>query len=135
MPRTNSADPLVISEVGQLRALSAMPTFTPTRPVVLKIDGLDEAEAFTIAEKLNRDRTDCGCSMGARVMTTGFLTALVVLAVLYGPFTLDLFVRLPIAVGVAFISAVAGKFAGILLAHRRARRDIERLETRFTSAA
>jgi hypothetical protein len=110
-----------------LRAFAASPAFVSSRPLLLRIAGMDESEALAATERLNADRAECGCSLGARAMTAGFVLALVLLALEYGAFTVGLLVRLPVAFAAAFVAAIVGKVFGIALGRRRARREVRRI--------
>jgi len=119
--------PLVIADVAELRAFAASRDFTSSRPVVLDLPHLSPADAFVLGERLNRDRAECGCLLGAKAMTAGFGVALGALAVAYSPLTLAFLERSPISLSVGFVAAGAGKVAGIALGRRRARREVSRI--------
>ena len=117
----------MVADVANLRAFASTREFASTRPVVLDLPGMSRSEAFAVGERLNRDRAECGCSLGATAMSAGFALALGILMLRYGPFTLALLTRVPIAIAVAIVFAALGKFAGITLGRRRARRDVVRI--------
>src|SRR2546421_8626283 len=113
------AEPLLIADVAELRAFAATRAFVSARPVVLEVPGMSSSHAFAAAERLNRDRAECGCSFGAGAMWAGFALATSFLMLQYGAFTLALLERLPIAAAAAIAFAGLGKLAGITHARRR----------------
>lgn len=127
MASQQGMEPLVIADVAQLRAFVATPVFASTRPVVLDLPGMSSSEAFVAGERLNRDRAECGCSLGATAMSAGFAVALAILVLRYGLFTVASLARFPIAVAAAVGFAALGKIAGIALGRRRARREVMRI--------
>ena len=131
MAGPHGAAPLVIADLAGLRALSGTRDFTSRRPLVLNLPELPPTEAFAAAERLNRDRGECGCSLGAKAMAAGFGLTLGALAVGFGPLTLAFLERSPLALGAAFAAAGAGKVAGIALDRRRARREVARILETF----
>jgi hypothetical protein len=60
-------------------------------------------------------------------MTAGFVMALGLLLLRYGPLSLAWLERLPVAAVIAVIFAVLGKTVGIVLGRRRARRELARI--------
>jgi hypothetical protein len=127
--------PLVIGEVDQLRAFAATPAFVLRRPVILSIPGMSPPEAFAAAERLNKDRNECGCALSAQAMTAAFLIVLALLAIRYGLFTLALLERLPIAIVAAVVFAALGKIVGIAIGRKRARREVARILATFANRA
>jgi hypothetical protein len=125
-------DPFVIGDLQQLAEFSNSPAFVSKGPLVLKIAAMSESEAFAAAERLNKNRAECGCSLGARAMTAAFAIAIGVLLLRYGPLSPGVLVRLPLAVVTAAVFALLGKAAGIALGRRRARREVTRILTTFT---
>lgn len=130
-PTAEASTPVVISDINQLCALSATPAFFFSRPIILGLPGMSPAEAFAAAERLNRHRTACGCSLGAQAMTAAFLLALAWLVMRYGLFSLALLAHLPIAIGIAVLCAALGKAIGIAVGHRRARVEVARIQSRY----
>lgn len=128
-----SIAPLVIGDFDQLRAFSVGRAFLSKQPIILCIPEILAIEAFAIGEQINKDRSECGCLLGAQAMTAAFLSTLIVLMVNFGLFSFALLERLPIAIIAAVIFAVLGKVAGITMARTRARREIARILTAFTS--
>jgi len=123
--------PFVVVGLGELEALARAKEFRSRRRLLLDVPGLGEAEAFAASERLNSARSECGCALGAKAMTAGFVVALVALMVAYGPLSLAFLERSPIAVGAAFVFAAVGKAVGIALGRRRARREVTRVLERF----
>jgi len=119
--------PRVVRDRAELRALLGSRELYAKRPLALELPGLSAQEAFAWSERLNGLRNECGCSLGAKCMAAGFLAALAALAVLHGPFTPALLLRLPLAAVAAVVCAGLGKAAGILMARRRLRREIASL--------
>jgi len=101
-------------------------------PLVLQLPGLPAEEAAAAGERLNRYRTECGCSAGAHLMTIAFVLSLAV-AVLADGASRALFLHLPLALPAALVGAGVGKAGGIALARRRARREIADLLARVTT--
>lgn len=122
-----TSPPAVIDDAGQLREFAASPAFVSNRPLILRIPGMAEPEALAAAERLNADRAECGCSLGARAMTLAFVVTLALLMLGYGVFTLALLVRLPITLAVGVVFAMLGKAVGIAMGRRRARREVARV--------
>jgi hypothetical protein len=127
MAGQHAAAPLVVADAAELRALVASRDFTSSRPLVLDLPELSPADAFALGERLNRDRAECGCSLGAKAMTAGFGVAFGALALAYGPLTIAFLERSPISLAAAFVCAGAGKVAGVALGRRRARRQVSRI--------
>jgi len=123
--------PLVISDLDQLRAFAVTRAFVLKQPLILSIPGMTPSEAFAAAERLNKDRNECGCALGAQAMTAAFLITLALLAIRYGPFTLALVERLPIAIAAAIVFVALGKVVGIAMGRRRARREVARILATF----
>jgi hypothetical protein len=123
--------PLVIADLAALRAFSRTRDFSSSRPLVLRVPEIPIADAFAAGERLNRHRAECGCSLGAKTMTAGFLLTLAALMLSYGPFTLAFLERSPIAVAAAFAFAAVGKVIGIRQGRRRARREVSRILETF----
>ena len=119
--------PLLISEPDQLRAFAATRAFVLRQPLILNIPGMSSSEAFAAAERLNKHRNECGCSLGAQAMMAAFLITLALLAIRYGLFTLALLGRLPIALVAAVVFAALGKVVGTAMGRRRARREVARI--------
>jgi hypothetical protein len=65
-------------------------------------------------------------------MTAGFVMALGLLLLRYGPLSLAWLERLPVAAVIAVIFAVLGKTVGIVLGRRRARREVARILATLT---
>lgn len=124
---TNTCAPAVIDDAVQLREFVSSPAFVSNQPLVLRMPGLTEPEALAAAERLNADRAECGCSLGARAMTVAFLVTLALLMLGYGAFTLALLARLPIALAAGVAFAMLGKAIGIAMGRRRARREVARI--------
>ena len=131
MTGQHGAVPFVIADLAELRAFSRTRDFTSSRPLVLDVPDMLPAEAFAVGERLNRDRAECGCSLGAKAMTAGFALALGALMVGYGPWTRAFRARSPISLAAAFSFAAVGKVAGIALGRRRARREVSRILETF----
>jgi hypothetical protein len=127
--------PVVIDDLQQLADFSNSPGFTANGPLVLRIPAIPKSEAFAVAERLNKSRTECGCSLGAKAMGGGFVIALVLLVLLYGPLSLATLVRLPLALAAGVLAALVGKAIGIALGHRRAHREVTRILTTFRDHA
>lgn len=125
------AAPLVIADFSELRAFSGTRDFTSSRPLVLNVPGIPPVEAFALAERLNRDRAECGCSFGAKAMTAGLGLTVGGLMVVYGPLTLAFLERSPISLAVALACAGVGKVVGIGLGRRRARRNVAHILETF----
>ena len=131
MASQQGAVPFVIADLAELRAFARTREFTSNRPVVLAVPEIPAADAFAVAERLNRDRTECGCSLGAKAMTAGFVLTLAALMVGYGPFALAFLERSPLALAAAFAFAAVGKVIGIAMGRRRARREVSRILETF----
>jgi hypothetical protein len=131
MAGQQGAVPFVVADIAELRAFSRTRDFTSSRPLVLEVPEMPIGEAFAVGERLNRDRAECGCSLGAKAMTGGFVLTLGALMVSYGPFTLAFLERLPLALAAAFAFAAVGKVMGIGLGRRRARREVSRILETF----
>jgi hypothetical protein len=131
-PSRGGHSPVVIGDLRQLADFSNSPAFTSNEPLVLRIPAIPKSEAFAVAERLNRDRAECGCSLGAKAMGGGFVIALVLLVPFYGPLSLATLVRLPLALVTGVLAALVGKAIGIALGRRRARREVTRILTTFT---
>jgi hypothetical protein len=123
--------PLVIGDDAQLRTFAASREFMSKQPIILSLPGMLPAEGFSAGEQLNKERSECGCSLGAQAMAAGFLISLAGLTIHYGV-TLALLKRLPIAMVAAFLFAALGKVVGITLGRRRARRTVARILAIFT---
>lgn len=119
--------PVVIRDRAQLRSFAASRAFVSRQPLILTIPGMSPLEAFAAGERLNKDRGECGCSLGAQAMTAGFAIALASLTIRYGSLTPAMLMRLPIAIAATAIFAALGKIGGIAMARRRARRDVARI--------
>jgi len=119
--------PVVIGDPAELRVFAATRAFASRQPLVFAIPGMPMADAAAFGERLNTDRAACGCSLGAQAMAAGFAVTLAILMLRYGPFSLAVFVRLPIAIAVAVIFAGIGKAAGAAAARRRAHREVDRI--------
>ena len=89
------------------------------------------AEALAAAEQLNKDRSECGCSLGAQTMTAAFCITVGLLMLQYGALTPAMWKRLPIAAAVAIVSAAVGKIIGIAMGRKRARREVARILATF----
>lgn len=124
---TQASPPAVINDAVQLREFAGTPAFASNRPLILRIPGLTEPEALAAAERLNADRAECGCALGARAMTVAFVVALALLMHSYGAFTLALLARLPIAIAAGVAFAMVGKAVGIAQGRHRARREVARI--------
>ena len=131
MASQQGAVPFVIGDLAELRAFARTREFTSSRPVVLAFPEIPAADAFAVAERLNRDRAECGCSLGAKAMTAGFVLTLGALMVGYGPFALGFLERSPLALAGAFAFAAVGKVTGIALGRRRAHREVSRILDTF----
>ena len=131
MAGQQGAVPFVIADLAELRAFSRTRDFTSSRPLVLNVPDMLPVEAFAVGERLNRDRAECGCSLGAKAMTAGFALTLGALMVGYGPLTLSFLERSPISLAAAFAFAAVGKVAGIAMGRRRARREVSRILETF----
>ena len=131
MAHQHGAVPLVIADLAELGAFTGTREFRSARPLVLDVPDMPAAEAFALSERLNRDRAECGCSLGAKAMTAGFGLTLGALMVVYGPLTLAFLERSPISLAAAFGFAAVGKVTGILLGRRRARREVSRIVETF----
>jgi hypothetical protein len=131
MASQQGAVPFVIADLAELRAFARTRDFTSSRPVVLEVPEIPAADAFAVAERLNRDRAECGCSLGAKAMTAGFVLTLGALMVGYGPFALGFLERSPLALAGAFAFAAVGKVTGIAMGRRRARREVSRILETF----
>ena len=88
-------------------------------------------EAATELAKLERLRTECGCSWGARAMVAGGGMSSVLLGVT-DPHPLSFVVHSWLVVVAAAASAVTGKVTAIRLARRRLRKEVGRI-TSWTS--
>jgi hypothetical protein len=131
MAQQHGAAPLVIANLAELGAFAGTREFTSARPLVLTVPEMPVAEAFVLSERLNRDRAECGCSLGAKAMTAGFGLTLGALMIVYGPLTLAFLERSPISLAAAFVFAAVGKVAGIALGRRRARHGVSRILETF----
>jgi hypothetical protein len=131
MASQQEAVPFVIVDLAGLRAFSRSRSFTSSRPLVLEVPEIPPAEAFAVGERLNRDRAECGCSLGAKAMTAGFVLGLAALSVGYGPVTLAFLERSPLALAAAFAFGAVGKVTGIAMGRRRARREVSRILETF----
>jgi hypothetical protein len=122
--------PFVVADLGELEAFARAREFRSRRRLLLEVPGMGPAEAFEASERLNSARAECGCALGAKAMTGGFLVALAALLAAYGPFSLAFLEHSPIAVAAAFVFAAVGKVVGISLGRRRAQHEVVRvLET------
>jgi hypothetical protein len=119
--------PIVIEDAAQLSAFAASRAFRSRRPLMLSIPGMTQVEAFAAAEKLNKDRGECGCSLSAQAMTAGFAIATALLMMHYGAWTTATLQRLPLAIAIGLISAALGKIIGIAMGRMRARREVARI--------
>jgi hypothetical protein len=119
--------PLVVRDADDLSALARSGRLYSPQPLSLELPALPAAATIALAERLDRDRHECGCSLGAKCMAAGAFAALAALAVRYGPLTPAFFWRLPLALAAAVAAAGAGKTLGILAARHRVRRSIARL--------
>jgi len=122
--------PIVVG-LGELEGFARAKEFRSRRPLLLEVPEMGAAEAFEVSERLNSARSECGCALGAKAMTAGFVIALGALFAAYGPFSIAFLERLPLTVGAAFVSAAIGKTAGIALGRRRARQEVSRVLKRF----
>lgn len=118
---------LVVRDAAELSALARSGRLYSAQPLSLELPALPAAAVTALAERLDRDRQECGCSLGAKCMAAGALAALAFLAARYGPLTPQFLWRLPLVLAAAVAAAGAGKTLGILAAHRRVRRSIARL--------
>jgi hypothetical protein len=124
--------PIVIDDHAQLRVFAVSRAFFSKQPLILRISGMSPSEASLAGEYLNKNRRECGCSLGAKAMTAGFVIALAWLTIRYGVLTPGMFVRLPFAIAAAIAFAALGKSVGVAKARRRARREAARILTTFT---
>jgi hypothetical protein len=122
--------PIVVG-LGDLEAIARAKEFRSRRPLLLDVPEMGAAEAFEVSERLNRARAECGCALGAKAMTAGFVIALGVLLAAYGPFSIAFLEHSPLAVGAALVSTAIGKTTGIALGRRRARQEVSRVLERF----
>jgi hypothetical protein len=124
-------EPVVIADAAELRAFAASREFASRRPVVLELPGMSQPDAFSAGERINRNRADCGCSLGASMMFTGLVLALAVLTLRYGVLTTALLERLPLAIVTAMVFAALGKTGGVALGRHRARGEVMRVVEKF----
>jgi hypothetical protein len=117
---------LVIDDADGLRALRRSRDLYSSRPVAIRLPGLTPAQAAEIGERLQRDRTECGCALGAKSFFAG-LAVTVVLTLTRPERPPALPWRVLLALVFAVACAGAGKAAGIASARRRLRREIDRL--------
>jgi hypothetical protein len=127
--------PLVIADTEALRAFSRSHDFASSRPVVLELPNMSPAESFAISERLNRDRSECGCSLGATALAAGSALSVGLLLVRYGLLTVAFVERLPIALAAGFACAAIGKAVGVGLGRWRARRDVSRIYDLFNDGS
>jgi hypothetical protein len=130
-PRASAGAPFVVVDLEGLEAIARAREFRSRRRLLLEVPGMGAAEAFEVSERLNSARSECGCSLGAKAMTAGFVVVLAALLAAYGPFSIAFLERSPIAVGAAFASAALGKAVGIVLGRRRARHEVTRVLEKF----
>ena len=117
--------------IDSVAALQDVARFGKGR-LVLQLPGLPAEEAAATGERLNRYRTECGCSAGARLMMTAFGLSLTI-AVLVDGASRALFLHAPLAFPAAVVGAGVGKARGIALARRKARREISDLFARLAT--
>ncbi|TAK91028.1 MAG: hypothetical protein EPO06_06845 [Burkholderiaceae bacterium] len=115
---------MAIDNLEQLRAWAGAKWYSK-RPIALRLPELTEADAFAISERLNRQRSDCGCSLGAKGMVCAFVVTAAGLITHYGFFTTALLWRLPILLAATLFFAGLGKALGIAAARRRLQMEID----------
>ncbi len=122
-----TALPLVLSDGDQLKAFANGRGFYRPRPIILKLPGLSAEEAFAAAERLNKERNACGCSLGAFAVTATFLPCAALVVWRYGLFTLAAVERMPLVLIAAMVAAGVGKTIGIRIGRHRARNLVHHL--------
>ena len=115
---------LVINEPEQLRALVGRKMLHSKQLLAIRLPNLSESDGSMISERLNRYRSECGCSLGAKSMAVGFVATMICLVLRYGFFTAALVWRLPLAFLGGLLLAGIGKAIGIAIARRGFRREI-----------
>lgn len=126
-PRFASQSPLVITDLESLRSLNNPKLFRPNQPIVIKLPEVPANEAEALAARVNRYRSECGCSLGAKTMATGFGAMVMWIWLSDGVLTMKFLWRLPLAFVVAMLCAGLGKSVGIALARRRLRLELDQL--------
>ena len=130
--QSSPVQPIVIRDPSALSAFAVSRAFASTQPLVLQLPGMTPAHAFAAAERINVARAACGCALGAQAMAGAFVVTLALLMIRYGPFTLDMLERTPIALGAAFVFAAFGKAIGVARARARARREVAHILSTLT---
>jgi hypothetical protein len=118
--------PLIIRDVQQLRTLGESKAFRSRQPLVLDLPEFSGPQAFAAAERLSALRRECGCSLGAKFLSIGFVLSAVWLLRNYGLSIAALW-RAPIALLAAICFAGLGKAIGLALARRNFHREIKLL--------
>ena len=122
-----AAEPVIIGDASQLRALRINPKLLSARPLVLALPGVSPEDGFSAAARIVSYTRECGCSLGAKCMAASFAITLVTFAFKYGVLSPSFFWRVPVAVLCAFAGAALGKVYGIARARRRLNREINLL--------
>lgn len=124
----NGRVPATLNDRGDIRILRRSGVLYSNIPVLVRVRSLSRQEAEPLRARVQRDRQECGCSLGAAAMIVAFAATACLLAphVALTPASVVLRI-LPLSLLAAFAGAGAGKATGILLARRRLRRDIGQL--------
>jgi hypothetical protein len=127
--------PFAVTTMDELRLYRERGFSAARSGVRLSVSGLDPQAADEIGARLTQFARECGCTLGAWMMSAAGLTALAGLAALYRPFSFEFVLASPLALIALMVGAGVGKLAGIRIAAVRWRRLIKRLVTAGTSAA
>lgn len=125
--RHQAATPVIVSDPAALRKLIKSHAFHSKEPIIVRLPDLSLEESEALTSRINGYRNECGCSLGAKSMVTGFSVMLLLLLASYSLFTSSFWLRLPFAFVFAFVCAGAGKAVGLFLARRRFRIELDQL--------
>ena len=119
---------IIVSEATSL--LNLAKTHSGGR-VLLEFPQLTQREAAYWESRINAQRDDCGCSLGAKFLLVGAVLYCFSLWITPQDFLLDIWVRVLLGVPVALIAAGIGKGTGLFLARVKLQKTLTRLSFRL----